>query len=118
MILTWNIMFRKYINISYNKMTYDSHGYIAVLPHIFLWVYKVNYYKYRNKNMEWNVRRICNVYSNIVNINVKNEMYLCEIFLIMYKKENCNVYITNSPYIAHHVLISIIIIIDLVPALE
>lgn len=51
--------------------------------------YKVNYYKYRNKNMEWNVRRICNVYSNIVNINVKNEMYLCEIFLIMYKKENC-----------------------------
>ena len=29
-----------------------------------------------------------------------------------------NAYITNSPYIAHHVLISIIIIIDLVPALE
>jgi hypothetical protein len=47
--------------------------------------YKVNYFKYRNQNMEWNVRRICNVYSNIVNINVKNEMYLCEIFLIMYK---------------------------------
>jgi hypothetical protein len=35
-ILTWNIMFRKYINISYNKMTYDFHGYIAVLPPIFL----------------------------------------------------------------------------------
>ena len=51
--------------------------------------YKVNYYKYRNQNMVWNVRRMCNVYSNIVNINVKNEMYLCEIFLIMYKKENC-----------------------------
>lgn len=51
--------------------------------------YNVNYYKYRNQNMVWNVRRICNVYSNIVNINVKNEMYLCEIFLIMYKKENC-----------------------------
>jgi hypothetical protein len=44
--------------------------------------YKVNYYKYRNQNMEWNARRFYNVYSNIVNINVKNEMYLCEIFLI------------------------------------
>ena len=51
--------------------------------------YKFNSYKYRNQNMVWNVRRICNVYNNIVNINVKNEMYLCEIFLIMYKKENC-----------------------------
>ena len=51
--------------------------------------YKVNYYKYRNQNMVCNVRRICNVHRNIVNINVKNEMYLCEIFLIMYKKENC-----------------------------
>ena len=51
--------------------------------------YKVNYYKYRNQNMVWNVRRMCNVCINIVNINVKNEMYLCEIFLIMYKKENC-----------------------------
>ena len=36
MILTWNIIFRKYFNISYNKMTYDFHGYIAVLPPIFL----------------------------------------------------------------------------------
>jgi hypothetical protein len=65
--------------------------------------------------MEWNVRRICNVYSNIVNINVKNEMYLCEIDSHFYIY---NVYITNSPYIAHHVLISIVIIIDLVHALE
>ena len=36
MILTWNIIFRKYFNISYYKMTYDFHGYIAVLPPIFL----------------------------------------------------------------------------------
>jgi hypothetical protein len=35
--------------------------------------YKVNYYKYRNQNMVWNVRRICNVYSNIVNINVRKK---------------------------------------------
>jgi len=39
--------------------------------------------------MTCNVRRICNVYSNIVNINVKKEMYLCDICLIMYKNENC-----------------------------
>jgi high-affinity Fe2+/Pb2+ permease len=51
--------------------------------------YKVYYYKYRNQNMVWNMRRICNVYTNIVNINVKNEMYLYEILLIMYKKGNC-----------------------------
>jgi hypothetical protein len=39
--------------------------------------------------MARNVRIICNVYINIVNINVKKERYLCEIFLIMYKNENC-----------------------------
>ena len=44
--------------------------------------YKVNYYKYRNQYMVCNARRICNVYRNIVNINVKKEMYLCE-------NENC-----------------------------
>jgi hypothetical protein len=33
--------------------------------------------------------RICNIFSNIIKINMKNEMYLCEIFLIMYKKEKC-----------------------------
>ena len=51
--------------------------------------YKVNYYKYRNQCMLCKVRNICNVYSNIVNINVRNEMYLCTIFLIIYKNENC-----------------------------
>jgi hypothetical protein len=51
--------------------------------------YKVNYYKYRNQYMARNARRICNVFINIVNINVKKERYLCEIFLIMYKNENC-----------------------------
>jgi hypothetical protein len=70
--------------------------------------YKVNYYKYRNQNMVWNVRRICNVYSNIVNINVKNEMYFCEIFLIMYKKENC--------VCKGLTFLFICVVIDLVPA--
>ena len=51
--------------------------------------YKVNYYKYRNRYMTCNVRRTCKVYCNIVNINMKKEMYLCDIFLIMYKNENC-----------------------------
>ncbi len=38
LILIWN-MFRKYINISYNKMTYDFHRYIAVVQPILLYLY-------------------------------------------------------------------------------
>jgi len=70
-------MVRKFINITHVAKSSPTS-----------W-YKVNYYKYRNRYMTCNVRRICNVYSNIVNINVKKEMYLCDICLIMYKNENC-----------------------------
>ena len=39
LILIWN-MFRKYINISYNKMTYDFHRYIALYnPYCCIYIY-------------------------------------------------------------------------------
>ena len=38
MILIWN-MLCKYINISYNKMTYDFHRYIAVVQPILLYLF-------------------------------------------------------------------------------
>ena len=72
-------MIRKFINIAHVAESSRTSRYNL----------KVNYYKYRNPYMLCKVRRIFSVQSSIVNINVRKEMYLCEIFLIMYKNENC-----------------------------
>ena len=85
---TFKIYLHKH-RIVYKNQPVNSNIYVVVKSMVRKFINITRGRKFTHGQLLQIDSRICNVYCNIVNINVKKEMYLCDIFLIMYKNETC-----------------------------